>query len=164
MRTFWIRAAAVACLVGANSVAPYAVAAEQTDTGIKAFVEAYDRAFNTRDINRLAVFYHPDVTIFEGGYVNTGWVDYRDNHLGPELKEMEELHFSHVAIVSHVLSDGAAYVTAEYRLKTRMEGELVEAEGLETLVLVKGSDGAWKIRHAHTSSRRKPATPASPTP
>jgi ketosteroid isomerase-like protein len=104
------------------------------------------------------------VTIFEGGYVNTGWVDYRDNHLGPELKEMENLKFSHVLVVPHMLSDTTAYVTAEYRLKTKMEGELVDAEGLETMLLVKGADGTWKIRHSHTSSRRKPVAQPSAKP
>ena len=136
--------------------APAALALDPAESSMKTFIEAYDAAFNAKDLDRLAVFYHPDVTIFEGGYVNTGWIDYRDNHLGPELKEMEDLQFSHVAVVPHVLSDGAAYVTAEYRLKTSMEGEFVDAEGLETMLLVKGVAGTWKIRHSHTSSRRTP--------
>ena len=132
------------------------VPAADEGVDIQRFVTAYDEAFNAKSMDRLAVFYHPDVTIFEGGYVNTGWVDYRDNHIGPELKEMENLRFSHVQVVPHMLSDTTAYVTAEYRLKTTMDGKPVDAEGLETLVLVKGSDGAWRIRHSHTSSRRTP--------
>jgi ketosteroid isomerase-like protein len=146
---------------GVASFSPSARASEAAEGGVKAFVEAYDRAFNAKDMNRLAAFYHPDVTIFEGGYVNTGWVDYRDNHLGPELKEMEGLQFSHVDVVPHVLSDGTAYVTAEYRLRTKMDSKPVDAEGLETLILVKSAEGEWKIRHSHTSSRRKP--PAQPS-
>jgi ketosteroid isomerase-like protein len=142
--------------------APAALALDPAEGSLKRFIEAYDAAFNSKSLDRLALFYHPDVTIFEGGYVNTGWADYRDNHLGPELKEMEDLQFSHVAVLPHALSDALAYVTAEYRLKTKMEGKLVDAEGLETLVLVKGGDGAWKIRHSHTSSRRK-APPAPPS-
>ena len=151
-----------AVLFAATGGAPAALASESADATVKSFVEAYDRAFNAKDLNRLAAFYHPDVTIFEGGHVNTGWVDYRDNHLGPELKEMEDLRFSHVEVVPHVISDATAYVTAEYRLKTKMDGKPVDAEGLETLVLVKGADGEWKIRHSHTSSRRKPPPSAKP--
>jgi ketosteroid isomerase-like protein len=152
--------AAVVALFGATAAAPTAFASEPADATVRAFIEAYDRAFNAKDLNRLAAFYHPDVTIFEGGHVNTGWIDYRDNHLGPELKEMEDLRFSHVEVVPHELSDATAYVTAEYRLKTKMDGKPVDAEGLETLILVKVTDGSWKIRHSHTSSRRKP--PAQP--
>jgi ketosteroid isomerase-like protein len=99
------------------------------------------------------------VTIFEGGSTNDGWADYRDHHLGPELQEFEGLEFSYFKVVPHLLGDGrSAYVTAEYRLKAKIGDRAIEAEGLETLVLVKGSDGAWKIRHSHTSSRRKPAS------
>ena len=131
------------------------------EKAVKAFVEAYDRAFNAKDLARLAEFYHPDVTIFEGGHVNTGWPDYRDNHLGPELKEMADLRFAHVDVVPHVLSESLAYMTAEYRLKATIAGKLVEAEGLETLVLLKGAEGSWRIRHSHTSSRRRPAAPSA---
>jgi len=123
-----------------------------------AFLKAYDAAFNAKDLERLAGFYHPDVTIFEGGSVNDGWADYRDHHLGPELKEFADLEFTHVKVVPHLLGGGrSAYVTAEYRLKAKVGDRPIDAEGLETLVLVNGSDGAWKIRHSHTSSRRKPA-------
>ena len=57
--------------------------------------ELNDAAFNAKDLDKLATFYHPDVTIYEGGGVNNGWVDYRDRHLGPELKSFENLQFSH---------------------------------------------------------------------
>jgi uncharacterized protein (TIGR02246 family) len=142
------------------------LAAQESATGpaerqVKAFVESFDGAFNSKDLTRLAAFYHPGVTIFEGGHVNTGWADYRDNHLGPELKGMADLHFAHVEVATNVLSDAVAYVTAEYRLKATVKGKAVESEGLETLVLVKGSEGGWRIRHSHTSSRRRPAAVAA---
>jgi ketosteroid isomerase-like protein len=156
--------AMTATVFGIVAFAPRTFAAEPAEATLKAFVEAYDRAFNAKDLNRLAAFYHHDVTIFEGGHVNTGWIDYRDNHIGPELKEMEDLQFAHVEVAPHVLADGTAYVTSEYRLKTKVDGKPVDAEGLETLVLVKGADGAWKIRHSHTSSRRKPSGQPSTKP
>jgi ketosteroid isomerase-like protein len=74
---------------------------------------------------------------------------------------MADLRFSHVDVVPHVLSEAAAYVTAEYRLKATISGKVVEAEGLETLLLLKGADGSWRIRHSHTSSRRRPAAPSA---
>jgi hypothetical protein len=30
------------------------------------------------------------LTVFEQGHANYGWADYRDNHLGPEMREDEE--------------------------------------------------------------------------
>lgn len=133
---------------------------------IKAWLASYDVAFNAKDLTRLAVFYHPDVTIHEGGSVNTGWADYRDHHLGPELREMQAPTFSRSNLTVHMLDKGgnSAYVTSEYRLKTRIKDRDIDASGLETLIVIKGRDGVWKMRHSHTSSRRGPASPAPPSP
>lgn len=90
--------------------------------------------------------------------MNNGWADYRDHHLGPELKAFENLQFSTTNVIVHLLSAGrSAYVTAEYAIKARMKGREIDAGGLQTLVLIMGADGTWKIRHSHTSSRRRPA-------
>lgn len=124
---------------------------------IEAWLKGYDAAFNAKDLDALAAFYHPDVTIYEGGGVNNGWADYRDHHLGPELKEFENLEFAHRDMKVTVLGGGqSAYATARYSLKAKMGERDIDAEGLATYVLVKGGDG-WKIRHSHTSSRRRPS-------
>ena len=127
--------------------------------GIEAWLKSYDAAFNAKDLERLATFYHPDVTIYEGGGVNNGWIDYRDRHLGPELKSFEGLQFGHSNTKVTVLPGGqSAYATSEYSIKARMGDRELDSGGLETLVLVKSADGSWKIRHSHTSSRaRRPA-------
>ena len=131
---------------------------------VKAWLATYDAAFNAKDLARLAAFYHQDVTIYEGGSVNTGWVDYRDNHLGPELEEMQAPLFSRSNVAVQMLDDRgkSAYVTSEYHLKTRVKDRDIDTSGLETLIVVRSGDGTWKIRHSHTSSRRRPA--ASPSP
>jgi ketosteroid isomerase-like protein len=142
-----------------------AAAVEQAGTAdeaaIAAWLQRFDEAFNAKDLDRLATFYHPDVTIYEGGGINTGWVDYRDHHLGPELKSFENLQFAHNSPKVTLLPGGqSAYAMSEYSLKARIGEREVDSRGLETLVLVKQPDGAWKICHAHTSSRpRRPALP-----
>ena len=120
---------------------------------IAQWLAGYDAALNAKDLNRLATFYHPDATIVEGAGVNNGWVDYRDHHLGPELKEFEGLQFAHSNTKVHMLSDRAAYVTSQYTIKAKTKEREIDAEGRETLVLTKMSDNSWKIRHSHTSSR-----------
>lgn len=155
----WIAGALVAVL------AVPAVAESGDRSGeVRQWLQAYDAAFNAKDLDRLAAFYDPDVTIFEGGGVNSGWVDYRDNHLGKELQEFESLQFSHGDVVPRFLDKEGrtAYVTSQYRLKVRVLGKDIDAQGLETLILVTGPDEKWKIRHSHTSSRRRPA--GSPQP
>jgi len=121
---------------------------------IETWLEGYDAAFTAKNLEKLASFYHPDVTVYEGGGVNNGWADYRDHHLGPELEELQELQFSHSNTTVNLLSGGqAAYVTSEYSLKAAIGERAIDARGLETLVVIKDADGGWRIRHSHTSSR-----------
>jgi ketosteroid isomerase-like protein/uncharacterized protein YcnI len=125
---------------------------------IEKWLAEYDAAFNAKDLDKLGSFYHPDVTIYEGGGIDNGWAKYRDGHLGPELKAFENLQFAHTGRQVHLLGDGkTAYAISQYTLKAKMAERVIDSGGLETLVLVKGADGAWKIRHSHTSSRpRRP--------
>ena len=98
------------------------------------------------------------------GGVNRGWADYHDHHFGPELAEFEGLEFTRHEVTPRLLGPGgrAAYVTSQYHLEARVKDRDIDAGGLETLVLVRDDEGAWKFRHSHTSSRRRP--PASPAP
>jgi ketosteroid isomerase-like protein len=142
------------------SLVPLAAQGKDDAGAIEAWLKGYDAAFNAKDLEKLATFYHPDVTIYEGGGVNNGWVDYRDRHLGPELKSFENLEFGHRNTRVSVLPGGqSAYATSEYFIKAKMGERQLDSTGLETLVLVKSADGSWKIRHSHTSSRpaRRPA-------
>ena len=88
-------------------------------------------------------------TMFEGGHINWGWVDYRDHHLGPELKEFKEIQYSFHEIKPHVNGD-MAYATFKYHIAVKMEARDVEGEGLATAILMKTVEG-WKIQHMHTS-------------
>lgn len=136
------------------TVAGAGLRAQAVPPDIAAFFKAYDTAFNARDIDKLATLYHPDVTIFEGSGINRGWVDYRDNHLGPELKSFQDLQWAHSNLVVHMLGDSAAYVTADYSIKYKAGERAVDSGGIATHVLVK-EQGSWKIRHSHTAARRR---------
>lgn len=125
---------------------------------IEKWLAEYDAAFNEKDLEKLGTFYHPEVTIYEGGGIDNGWASYRDGHLGPELKAFENLQFGHSDRQIRVLGDGkTAYAVSKYSLKAKMGERSIDSGGLETLILVKGDDERWTIRHSHTSSRpRRP--------
>jgi ketosteroid isomerase-like protein len=129
-------------------------AATPAEAEIVAFFKAYDAAFVAKDLDKLATMYAPETTVYEGGGVNSGWKDYRDNHLGPELKGFETVEFTHTNVVPHVIGADAAYVTADYTIKTMSAGRSSEGGGLATYTLTKGAAG-WKIRHTHTSAKRR---------
>ena len=152
-----MRRTLIALLACAAATVTVSAQAAREDAGVVAWLQSFDRAFMSKDLEALSAFYHPDVTVFEGGGVNNGWADYRDHHIGQEMKGFENLQFEHRNVAVHVLEGGAtAYVTSEYALKTRVSGRDVDSGGLETLVLVRMGD-MWKIRHSHTSARRRPA-------
>ena len=143
-----------AIVAGLVLTGPVRSAAQTANADIVAFFTAYDAAFNAKDLAKLAAMYHPDVTIFEGSGINRGWVDYRDNHLGPELKSFQNLQWAHSNIVVHQLGENAAYVTADYSIKYQVGERAVDSGGIATHVLVK-DQGVWKIRHSHTAARRR---------
>lgn len=70
------RPAAVTKLAAAPA-AGGAQSAAADASAIETWLKGYDAAFNAKDLERLAAFYHPDVTICEGGGTNNGWADYR---------------------------------------------------------------------------------------
>lgn len=153
----WIGAAGSSRPAAVTKLNASAAVAQPNDAAaVETWLRNYDAAFNAKDLDKLATFYHPDVTIYEGGGINDGWIDYRDRHLGPELKSFENLQFGHSNAKVTVLPGGqSAYATSEYSIKAKMGDRQLDSGGLETLVLVKSSDGTWKIRHAHTSSRAR---------
>lgn len=154
----------LAATIPAVAAAQHASSADSAAdvAAIATWLDGYDAAFNAKDLARLGTFYHPEVTIYEGGGIDNGWASYRDGHLGPELKAFQDLQFGHTGRRITLLGDGqSAYVVSQYSLKAKMGDRVIDAGGLETLVLVKQPDGGWKIRHSHTSSRpRRPAAAA----
>ncbi len=95
-------------------------------------------------------------TIFEGGHINWGWQDYRDNHIGPELKQFLEIKYSFSDIKVKVYGN-AAYAIFETSIAVKMETRNFDSEGLATAILIK-TNGNWKIQHMHTSRipKKKP--------
>ena len=119
------------------------------------------QGFETGDLTMLdTIWAHDDgVTVFESGYANYGWADYRDHHLKPEIDEMKNVKYQLSDIKSRV-SGNTAWATFKYSLAADLKERHVDAAGLGTAVLEKrGND--WKIVHWHTSApRRAPAQPA----
>ena len=101
------------------------------------------------------------LTIFESGHANYGWIDYRDNHLGPEMKEMTNTKYEYSDTKVKV-SGSMAFATMKYTIAGDSNGKHFDSAGLATAVLEK-SGGKWRIVHWHSSApRRQPAAAATP--
>jgi len=103
------------------------------------------------------------LTVFESGHANYGWADYRDNHLGPEMREMKNTKYVFSDIRVH-LAGKTAWATFKYTISADVgeAGKMrhVEGAGLGTAVLEK-RDGQWRIVHWHSSAPRRAPTPAA---
>jgi hypothetical protein len=89
--------------IGSGAGFPRIHASYISSSIIEAWLKGYDAAFNAKDLDKLATFYHPGVTIYEGGAINNGWVDYRDRRWGQDGRAADHRHcpyhwHSHVCI------------------------------------------------------------------
>src|SRR5882672_10436305 len=105
------------------------------------------------------------LTVFESGHANYGWADYRDNHLGPEMREMKNTKYAFSDIKIH-LAGKTAWATLKYTISADVmdngKPRHVDGGGLGTAVL-ENRDGQWRIVHWHSSApRRAPGNAAPP--
>lgn len=122
-------------------------------------------AFANNDLATLDKIWANDeaVTVFENGHANYGWLDYRNNHLAPEMKEMKNVKYASTDLKLKLV-DKMAWATFKYTIAGDSGGKHFDSGGLGTAILEK-RDGNWRIVHWHSSApRRAPAPQPSETP
>lgn len=134
--------------------------------GAAAVIRAVFAAAERGDLAALDTLYAGDsLTVFEGAGINRGWTDYRDHHLGPELKRMTGFKYRPIDVIARV--DGRlAWATASYALQAKEDNRVIDNFGRGTFILEQvGAAGTtrWVVRHSHTASRaRRPNDPPMP--
>lgn len=112
------------------------------------------------DLVALDSLYAGDsLTVVEGAGINRGWIDYRDHHLGPEVKAMKNFVYRPLEIEMH-MSGATAWATFRYTLKADMNGRSIDNVGRGTAILIRRgpeTGGRWVVRHIQTSSRARRA-------
>lgn len=134
----------VFCFVAAATAAP---------APIVAVVDAYHAAMEARSVEKLAAVFDPGLVVLEGTHENTGWPDYRDNHIGPEMKEWSAFKILETRITDWVDGGELAYVVTQSRYRITSKGKPVTIAAAETLVL-RLTAGQWRIRHVHSSGKK----------
>ena len=111
--------------------------------------------FEQKDLALLSQVWANDdsLTVYESGYANYGWTDYRDNHLVPEMNELKNTSFKLADVHMHV-SGQTAWATFKYSISADLPDRHVDGGGLGTAILEK-RNGRWVIVHWHSSSPRK---------
>jgi ketosteroid isomerase-like protein len=121
-------------------------------------------AFERGDMATMEKLWAGDesVTVFESGHANYGWADYRDRHLGPEMKEMKNTKYT-LSDMRVNVSGNTAWATFKYAISADIGTRHVDGSGLGTAVLEKrGKD--WRIVHWHSSAPRRAPAPAATPP
>ena len=120
-------------------------------------------AFERSDMAEMEKLWANDesVTVFESGHANYGWADYRDHHLGPEMKEMKNVKYN-LSDIRVKVSGNTAWATFKYAISADLGTRHVDSVGLGTAILEKRGDD-WRIVHWHSSAPRRAPAPA-PTP
>ena len=143
-------------------VTSLSASAQDNEKSVREVLMQSAAAFEKGDMAALEKLWANDesVTVFESGHANYGWADYRDRHLGPEMKEMKNTKYT-LSDIKVKVSGNTAWATFKYAISADIGTRHVDGGGLGTAVLEKRGD-TWKIVHWHSSApRRAPAAPAT---
>jgi ketosteroid isomerase-like protein len=152
-------ALAAAGAVGHEGKGHAAAPGAPADAGVVKVLERYRAAFEARSTDKLGEVMDPEVLVLEGTGKDVGWAAYRDNHIGPEMKEWESLTYSDAAVVGSETRGDSAWAVTQATVTIVSAGKPLTLDVAETFVLSK-RDGAWRIRHLHWSGKRRAPTPA----
>ena len=142
-------------LVWCGTVIPPLRAQAVEEAAVRRVVAAVASLQEANDIAGMDTLFGSDpwVEIIEGSGVNQGWTDYRNNHLKPELAEMQHLRFRFFDIAPQ-LRGNVAWAPFRYELAAGTPTGHVEVEGRGTAILERRGK-RWLVVHLHTSGRRK---------
>lgn len=162
-RVIFVLTVALTFVTGVGFAFKSSTAAHDPAEHVKTVLNQNATAFEQADMATLEKIWATDesVTVFEQGHANYGWKDYRDNHLGPEMKEMKNTKYV-LSDIKPKVEGSTAWATFKYTISADVGTRHVDGGGLGTAVLEKRGQ-EWQIVHWHTSApRRSPAPTATP--
>jgi ketosteroid isomerase-like protein len=129
---------------------------------VTATIRALFAAAERSDLAALDTLYAGDsLVVIEGAGINRGWRDYRDNHLGPELRAFQNFKYRPFEIEVRVAGN-VAWAMYRYAISATTGERQVDAVGRGTAILERRGQ-KWVVRHTQTSSRnRRPTDPPMP--
>lgn len=129
------------------------------EADVRAAVDAYNRAFLTKDLVALKSLLAPDVVLYEHSVRNIGLEDVWEHHLRPEVSAFQDTRADFTDVRVWV-EGGVALVTRQYSIRATMDGKPLDARGNETMGWAL-RDGKWRVVHIHYSHPcPRPATGA----
>ncbi len=121
-----------------------------------AAVDAFHAALRRGDPEAALALVADDVLVFEDGRIERSKAEYALHHAAADAAFSKAVSTKRLSRTGRASAD-LALIASESRTRGRFRGQDVDRIMVETMVLRRGSDGAWKIVHIHWSSAM-PAT------
>lgn len=118
-------------------------------------VHSYYSALEARSTDQLGNLVEPSLTVYEGVHKNVGWIDFRDNHIGPEMKEWKKLVISDRKVLRSEIRENLGFVTGDSIYEITTSKEVIRLAVAETFILTKVK-ASWKILHIHFTGKKLP--------
>ncbi len=152
MKTYIIAIFAAALLSVAGPAFAHESAHPEAPGSPAGIVDAFAAALDAGDTATLSALMAPDVQIAESGGIERSLEEYRSHHMGADIEFSKAVETK--VLSRHVFeSEGLATVMTEAVSTGTFRGKAVNSRLMETMVL-KQTDGDWKIVHIHWSSAK----------
>lgn len=116
-------------------------------------IERYYSALEAKDIGEMSTLVDANLVVLEGVNKNTGWLDYRDNHIGKEMKEWKSYSSKDRKVVISANGPSQSYAIVELDFQINLEKKTLRFHGADTFVFIKTKDRGFKIQHIHSSAK-----------
>ncbi len=129
-----------------------AQADNRTDAEVRKIIQQFEAGVQARDLSKIEPLMAADLVALENGHRNDGWVDFRDNHLVPEMKEPAPEAKTELMRIKVSKDMAWAYTQTEMKV-TPKTGDPVNMQLWSTYILEKRGQ-EWKIVLLDWSLRR----------
>ena len=137
-----------ACLLGAYSCAATAAGAGSTPEQV---VDAFHQALSKGDSNAALQLLSPTALIFEQGFIDHGRAEYAGPHIAADAEFARAVSYQVIARQTIRMGDSAACVLSQTHTSGRFQGNPIELDGSETMLLQR-QGASWTISHIHWSA------------
>ena len=129
------------------------IAAAQTEadqTEVRSVITEFEKALQTRSIEKIESLVSADVVVFENGYRNDGWSDFRDRHLVPQFKASPTQYTSEIVKIDV----GPSMAWGYSRMSRSIVHDGEKRPDLWAIYVLKKESNKWKIVELSWSVRR----------
>jgi len=117
---------------------------------VRGVVKAFESALEEKNLDKIGALVSADIVVFENGYRNDGWPDFRDHHLIPEFKQATSQYTSSIV----KLDIGADMAWAYSRTDRKQAKNSPQQPDFWAIYFLRRESAGWKIVVLNWSVRR----------